>query len=130
MRIEHKNFALAGIIFTALSIVLGAFGAHALEALLSAEKLANFEVGVRYQVYQGLALMWLSLVSSLDKKALKQVYYLWLIGVIFFSGSLYVLAFTEVWDFTLGPLVFITPLGGTLLIFGWLRLLVALWRKS
>ena len=130
MRIEHKNFALAGIIFTALSIVLGAFGAHALEAVLSAEKLVNFEVGVRYQVYQGLAMLWLSLVTLNNTKAQKQVYWLWVIGVIFFSGSLYILAMNEHWDFKPGPLVFITPLGGTLLIIGWLRLLFAVWRKS
>lgn len=130
MTIQHKNFAIAGAFFTAIAILLGAFGAHALEALLSPEKLENFEVGVRYQVYHGLALLWLSLLAGFKPKALKQVFYLWLIGVIFFSGSLYILAMREHWDFEPGALVFVTPLGGTLLILGWLRLLLGLWRKS
>lgn len=129
MTIQHKNFAICGVIFLAIAIVLGAFGSHALKELLSPEKLGNFEVGVRYQIYHGFALLWLSLVT-LTAKASKQVFYLWLLGILLFSGSLYILAFRELWDFEPGALVFITPLGGTLLIIGWLRLLLSLWRKA
>lgn len=130
MTIQHKNFAVAGVVLTALAIVLGAFGAHALEAILSPEKLENFEVGVRYQVYHGLALLWLAVLSGPSEKALKQVYLLWLVGVLLFSGSLYILAMREHWDFEPGALVFVTPLGGTLLIIGWIRLLLAILRKA
>lgn len=129
MTIQHKNFAISGAALLMIAIVLGAFGSHALKEILSPEKLGNFEVGVTYQIYHGLALLWLSLVN-LPGKAAKQVYYLWMIGILFFCGSLYLLAFREVWNFEPGPLVFITPLGGTLLIFGWLRLLLGLLRKA
>ena len=126
MTIQHKNFAIAAVVFLAVAIMLGAFGSHALKEMLSPEKLGNFEVGVRYQIYHGLALLWLSLVA-LQGRASKQVYYLWLVGILLFSGSLYILAFREVWNFEPGVLVFVTPLGGTLLIIGWLRLLFALY---
>lgn len=129
MRIQHKNFAIAGAVFLAIAIMLGAFGSHALKEMLSPEKLGNFEVGVRYQIYHGLGLLWLSLVI-LPGKASKQVYLLWVLGILLFSGSLYILAFREVWDFEPGALVFITPLGGTLLIIGWLRLLLGLYKMS
>ncbi len=124
MEIQHKNIAITAVVFALLGIVLGAFGAHSLEAVLSADKLASFEVGIRYQMYHALALLFLSLITLNNKKAVQQSFVLMLLGVSLFSGSIYVLAFTQVWNFSPGALVFLTPLGGALLIIGWLRLLL------
>jgi len=124
MEIQHKNIAITAVVFALLGIVLGAFGAHSLEAVLSADKLASFEVGIRYQMYHALALLFLSLITLNNRKAVQQSFVLMLLGVSLFSGSIYVLAFTQVWNFSPGALVFLTPLGGALLIIGWLRLLL------
>lgn len=124
MEIQHKNIAITGVVFALLGIVLGAFGAHGLEAVLSADKLASFEVGIRYQMYHAIALLFLSLLTLNNRKALQQCFVLMLLGVLMFSGSIYILAFTELWNFSPGVLVFLTPLGGALLIISWLRLLL------
>ena len=129
MEIQHKNIAIIGVLMALIGILLGAFGAHGLEAVLSPEKLASFEVGVRYQLYHGLALLVLSLLIFKGSAVIKQVASLIVIGTLLFSGSIYILSFATAWNFSPGFLVFITPLGGVLLIIGWLRLLVALLKK-
>lgn len=98
------------------AVAAGAFGAHALKSRLSVEKLASYEVGVRYQMYHALALMVLTLVHERARsRGLCAARVLVLIGVLMFSGSIYVLALLE-WRW-MGP---ITPIGGSLMIIGWL----------
>ncbi|THF88807.1 DUF423 domain-containing protein [Deinococcus sp. KSM4-11] len=100
----------AGAILAALGIGLGAFGAHALKTQLDAALLADYETGVRYQMYAALALIALGSTQRPQRAGL------WLtLGAVIFSGSLYVLALTGVT--ILGA---ITPVGGVLLIAGFM----------
>lgn len=120
-----RNLITAGIILVLTSIILGAFGAHALEKVVSADKVHTFEVGVRYQMYQGVAMLLLASLSGYFSFSLKLVFRLQLIGILLFSLSIYGLVLTPLLGLNLkmvfGPL---TPIGGLLMILGWLVLLV------
>lgn len=106
----------------ALVIMLGAFGAHGLKESLSAEMMTIFETGIKYHFYHTLALLALLSFSKENVllKPVQSICMTWLIGIIIFSGSLYLLAITEIrW---LGA---ITPIGGVAMIIGWLWLAVS-----
>lgn len=114
-----KKIILTGLLLGFVSIVLGAFGAHKLKDILSAEHLSSFEVGVRYMMYHALFLLFIGNTPLLLDKQKNSIYYLALIGTLFFSLSIFLLTTTEVTriDFKfLGP---ITPLGGLFLITSW-----------
>ena len=110
-----RLFALAGAKLALLGVALGAFGAHALRERLSPEDLAIFETGVRYQMYHALALFAVAWVASRwPGAAVDAAGWMFIVGVVIFSGSLYALVLTDTrW---LGA---ITPLGGLALILGW-----------
>ena len=102
----------------AITIVLGAFGAHSLQEIISEEKIKSFETAVRYQMYHVLMLLFVNSVVEISKKNKKIITIIVLIGMVCFSGSIYAI--------TLGVKVqqiwFVTPLGGLLLITGWIML--------
>ncbi|WDT87589.1 DUF423 domain-containing protein [Alteromonas sp. 009811495] len=105
----------AGAIFAGTSVMLGAFGAHGLKSLLSAQMLNTFEIGVRYQMYHGLAILVLPVLSTYaEVKWLNRAAMCFVVGGVLFSGSLYALALTGIKWF--GP---VTPLGGLFFIMGW-----------
>lgn len=105
-------------------VMLGALGAHALKKVLSERLLASFTVGTRYQLYHALFLLLLGILSHQFKSPLLTAAILLAgIGVLLFSGSIYLLALLR-WSF-LGP---VTPLGGLCLIVSWLLLLIAAFR--
>lgn len=119
----RKIIFLAGIL-GALGVVLGALGAHALKAVLTDNQLTTFEVGVRYQIYHAMFLLFVGSTSYLTDKTKKTMAFLIAIGVLFFSGSIYLLSTNDLTsvDFKfLGP---ITPIGGLFLISGWLLVAV------
>jgi len=127
---ERKIIATAAFLGLT-AIILGAFGAHALKNYLSPEQLISFETGVKYQIYHALFLLFLGLsgVLLMDKTK-KLLYWLVVLGVILFSGSIYLLTTKNVTgiDFKfLGP---ITPIGGMLLITAWGILLVKVLNKK
>jgi uncharacterized membrane protein YgdD (TMEM256/DUF423 family) len=125
-----KKIISTAAIFGMLAIILGAFGAHALKKVLSIDELATFEIGVKYQMYHALFLLFIGL-SSLSEKAKKTIYYLVVIGVIFFSGSIYLLATNGHFiPFDFKTIGFITPIGGLLLILSWGVLLVHFLKKK
>jgi uncharacterized membrane protein YgdD (TMEM256/DUF423 family) len=124
-----RRIILAGLIFIVLSIILGAFGAHALKEVLAPEKLISFETGVRYQMYHGLALLIVGLNEDKFKSNLKWFYNLIIIGVVLFSFSIYFLAIQDVIDVKLKFLGPITPFGGLMLISGWIVLLIKVLKK-
>lgn len=120
-----KELALiSGSILGILSIVFGAFGAHALKKVLSEDRLSSFEVGVRYQMYAALTLLLIGynfqFVDSYERWAVYGILY----GCILFSGSIYLLSFKDLWKVNLRFLGPITPLGGVFMIIGWLIILV------
>ena len=106
-----------------LGVAIGAFGAHGLRAMLEASgRFDTFETAVRYQFYHALALLGVGVLLQLrpELRGLGLVGWLWLGGVILFSGSLYTLCFTGITK--LGA---VAPIGGLLLIGGWIGLLWA-----
>lgn len=125
----NYTFLKFGSFFALLGVILGAFGAHGLENHLSADQLSTFETGVRYQFYHALGLILLAILTAPMKqnRLLKYAGWLFIVGIILFSGSIYLLACRELLNIEswrwLGPM---TPLGGTCFIIGWgLLLLVA-----
>lgn len=127
---ERKIIATAAFLGLT-AIILGAFGAHALKNYLTPEQLISFETGVKYQMYHALFLLFLGLSAVfLTDKTKKLMYWLVVLGVTFFSGSIYLLTTKNVTgiDFKfLGP---ITPIGGTLLITAWGILFVKVLNKK
>jgi uncharacterized membrane protein YgdD (TMEM256/DUF423 family) len=107
-----------------LAVAFGAFGAHVLQNQLSTEMLQVFETGVRYQMYHALAMLAASLVAGRREQPLAiWAGRLFLIGTLLFSGSLYAIALLEQ-----PQLGMVTPVGGVLLLLGWLVLAVATWQ--
>ena len=108
---------LIGALYAGLSVLLGAFAAHALKHIITPDQLDIFKTGATYQMYHGLALLWLGvyvLHSSGSKTHLSRVCWLWTMGVLLFSGSLYLYVLTG-YKF----LVKVTPVGGIAMIVGW-----------
>ena len=122
----HRKILILGLFFSLLAVVLGAFGAHALKAIVSQDKLQIFETGVRYQFMHAFALIALSIYGSQnedksgEQKAIGWSAHFFLIGIFLFSGSLYLLTLLSITNYPmariLGP---ITPLGGLCFILGW-----------
>lgn len=120
----ERVFFVLGALSGFIGVAAGAFGAHGLKSRLSVEMLSVFEVGVRYQMYHAFALIavawaqlkWPSLLVTTGG-------WLFVVGTILFSGSLYLLSVSGVrW---LGA---ITPLGGLALSAGWVCIALAAWR--
>lgn len=125
----NKRIVLTAAVLLMLAIILGAFGAHGLKDKVSPERIATFEVGVRYQFYIGLAMLILGFNEEKLRFSLKPTFILLLIGVLFFSVSIYFLAIQEILGASLKFLGPITPVGGLLMIIGFLIFLVKLMRK-
>jgi uncharacterized membrane protein YgdD (TMEM256/DUF423 family) len=111
------------------SIVLGAFGAHALKQVLTIDQLTTFETGVKYQMYHALFLLFLSLNTHLSDKVKKTILIVTIIGVILFSGSIYLLATDSLNAFNFKVIGFVTPIGGLFLIVAWCIVLVKFLQK-
>lgn len=110
---------ITGALFGGLAVVLGAFGAHALKSALDAEAIKTFETGVKYQMYHALLLMLVAGLPQLSVQAKTSVFWLLLIGILLFSGSIYLLATNSLTAFDFKKIGFVTPIGGTLLIIAW-----------
>lgn len=119
----ERKISSVAVIMGMTAIILGAFGAHALKKQLTVEELVTFETGVKYQMYHALFLLFLGLTSMVTEKSKKMIFQLVIFGVIFFSGSIYLLATKTITGIDFKPLGIITPIGGTLLILGWIVLL-------
>lgn len=123
----QKWILIAGIVFAMFSVIIGAFSAHALKAVLSEYALSLFEKAARYQMYHGLALLGCGLLSALVNEHLTKIRFwislsasCFIFGTFSFCGSLYILALSgSKW------VVLFTPLGGLGFIFGWIFMLVA-----
>jgi len=114
-----------------LAVVIGAFGAHALEEAVATEQLETFEIGVRYQFYHALALIGVGLLMYWRKTSLLPwAGRLFAIGTLLFSGSLYLLALRELLQLNISWVGPITPIGGTLFIIGWALLLVSTYQQN
>lgn len=122
-----KEFTLImACIFGSSAIILGAFGAHALKKKLSNEKLSSFEVGVRYQMYSAITLLILGYNLNFEFFIEQLTIYSIISGTILFSFSIYLLSFSDIMGKNLKFLGPITPLGGLILIIGWISLLISI----
>lgn len=121
-----KRLLQLGAVFALLAVIFGAFGAHTLEKIVSSDELETFEIGVRYQFYHAFALLIAGLLSIWrPHRHLKIAGWLFAIGILCFSGSLYLLAVDEALGLSLRWLGPVTPIGGTLFIAGWGYLFLA-----
>ena len=126
---DKKILSAAGF-FGMSAIILGAFGAHALKKVLTIDQLATFETGVKYQMYHALFLLFLGLNNHLSYKTKKTILILTILGVILFSGSIYLLATDSLNVFNFKVIGFITPIGGLLLIIAWSILMIHFLKKK
>ena len=121
-----RVFFSIGCALGLLGVALGAFAAHALRARLAPELLATFETGVRYQLIHALALVAAAWACTRwPGRAAQASGWLFIIGALLFSGSLYALTFAGVRGLGL-----VTPTGGVALLLGWLCLLAAPWSRD
>ena len=125
-----RKILAAAAIMGGLAVILGAFGAHGLKQLIEPENIATFETGVRYQMYHALFLLFAGSTPLVSRKAKKAIFILALTGVLFFSGSVYLLACNSLFSFDFKVIGFITPIGGFLLILAWLLLLLNLIKRN
>ncbi|MFP3593364.1 DUF423 domain-containing protein [Chryseobacterium sp. SIMBA_038] len=113
-----------GAVYGMLSVILGAFGAHALKKILSVERLESFETGVRYQMYAAFFLLIVGYVLKFETSSEKWVSILMIAGTMLFSFSIYFLSLQDYLGANLKFLGPITPLGGLLMIISWGMLIV------
>jgi len=120
----NKTILITASILGVTGIILGAFGAHGLKELISVEAQQSFETGVRYQMYHALFLLFVGTTNIISPKTKRIIYYLILVGIVIFSGSIYGLATNMLTTFDFKTIGFVTPIGGLLLIVSWAFLFV------
>lgn len=125
----NRKILASAALLGALAVILGALGAHWLKTQLSPDQLESFKTGVRYQAWHALALLFLSATANKIKGA-RIVAWLWITGSLFFSISIYVLSTASISGLELSWLGPITPLGGVLLIAGWITLFILALKKQ
>ena len=120
-----KNLLMAsGLGF--LAVVLGAFGAHSLKEILTEVQLQSFETAVRYQMYHSIVLLFVNVYDGFSTTQKNRISYLFFIGVLLFSGSIYTIQLTPV---TAKSIWFVTPLGGMFFILGWFTMIIIFAKK-
>lgn len=128
----HRGYLITSFILAAVTVALGAFGAHKLDGLVADKAVKVFETGVRYQFYHvvGLALAGI-LYGAFPNRWVKNAGIFFLLGIVLFSGSLYILTYSTAIvspDFKwVGP---ITPVGGVMFIVGWIYLAIGVAKKK
>nr|WP_321452793.1 DUF423 domain-containing protein [uncultured Carboxylicivirga sp.] len=113
-------------VYGGLSVVLGALGAHALRSILTLDKLQSFETGVRYMLIHAVVLLVIGFVFKFKTRLQKGMAWSFIIGTFLFSFSIFLLSIANVFGWQLSFLGPITPMGGLLMIAGWILLLLAI----
>ena len=124
----NKKILATACFLGMLAVVFGAYAAHGLEKLITAESVETFKTGVQYQMYHALFLLFLGINNLITKRTKKVIFVLVTIGLMFFSGSIYFLATNTLTTFDFKTIGFITPIGGLLLILSWLVLGISVLR--
>lgn len=121
----NKRIILTAAIFGLIAVVLGAFGAHGLQGKVADEQLENWKTAVNYQFYHTLALLFLATFSRARNGLISLAYFGFTLGILLFSGSLYLLSTRAITGLSSGLLGPITPIGGVCFILGWIGLFMA-----
>jgi uncharacterized membrane protein YgdD (TMEM256/DUF423 family) len=124
----HKSYLITASLLAALAVMLGAFAAHGLKQIVPPETVSTFETGVRYQFYHSLALLATGIIYDKGRKSwMKFAGISFILGIVLFSGSLYLLTIMKATETVgLNKLGIITPFGGLFFIAGWIALAIAL----
>ncbi|WP_410221284.1 DUF423 domain-containing protein [Pedobacter sp.] len=127
----NKKIILTASFFGALAVILGAFGAHGLKNILAPDQLSIWQKGVEYQFYHTFAILYLSTFARYKNKLISLSFLFFSLGIILFSGSLYLLAVKDVYQISfakyVGP---VTPIGGVFFVMGWIGLFLAALRDK
>jgi len=121
----NKRIILTAAFFGALAVILGAFGAHTLKSLISTASLEIWQKGVEYQFYHTFALLYISTFARYKNKLIGFSFVFFTLGIILFSGSLYLLALKDTHQLSVQFLGPVTPIGGLCFIVGWVCLFLA-----
>lgn len=121
----NKRIILTAAFFGALAVIFGAFGAHALKKIIDPEALQTWHTGVEYQFYHVFALLYLSTFARYKNKLIGVSFICFTLGIVLFSGSLYLLAIKDAYHLAVGFIGPITPIGGLCFIVGWASLFLA-----
>jgi uncharacterized membrane protein YgdD (TMEM256/DUF423 family) len=131
-----KSYLITASLLAALAVILGAFGAHGLKLIVPPETVTTFETGVRYHFYHSFALLATGILFDKGRKSwMKFAGISFVLGILLFSGSLYLLTIIKATDTVgLSKLGIITPIGGLFFVAGWIALAIALslspWRTA
>ncbi len=126
----NKKIIIIAALLGIIAIILGAFGAHAFKDKLGIQQLATFETGVRYQMYHALFLLFIGTTAAISEKTKNRIFLFVVFGILFFSGSIYLLSTQTLSGVNFKSIGFITPIGGLLLILGWVFLVGGLLSKK
>jgi len=128
----HKTFLPLGAFSGAIAVALGAFGAHGLKQIVSTDAVTVFQTGVQYQMYHTLALLVVAVIyDRLPNRLIMWAGYFFSFGILFFSGSLYLITVLKVAGKTVPSVVgALTPVGGLAFILGWLCLLIGVFKRN
>jgi len=121
----NKRIILTAAFFGALAVILGAFGAHTLKSLITTASLEIWQKGVEYQFYHTFALLYISTFARYKNKLIGFSFVFFTLGIILFSGSLYLLALKDTHQLSVQFLGPVTPIGGLCFIVGWVCLFLA-----
>lgn len=120
----NKALLVTATILGITGIILGAFAAHGLKELVSSESIQTFETGVKYQMYHAIFLLNIGTSQIVNQNFKRIIFWLTLLGILMFSGSIYGLATNSLSGFDFKTIGFVTPIGGLLLIGAWTALLI------
>lgn len=122
MTVFDKNMVATAALLAAITIAMGALGAHGLKNLVDEKAIQIYETGIRYQMYHVLAILVLGIATLIPEKIKKRVFWFFICGIILFSGSIYLLALNAILPFDAKIIGIVTPIGGLLFIIGWILL--------
>ena len=127
----HSVFVMTGTFLAGLAVILGAFGAHGLKKIVPPETVSTFQTGVQYQMYHALALIFVGMLfEKADNGMMKWAGICFIIGILLFSGSLYLITLLKTKNTVgLSGIGIITPIGGLFFVAGWLMMLVGFWKS-
>lgn len=127
-----KIYLVLGTVLAGLAVILGAFGAHGLKQLVPPETVSSYQTGVQYQMYHAFALLIVGILAerAFQSSLLNYAGMAFVVGIVLFSGSLYLMASLKAVDKVgISGIGIITPIGGLFFILGWIMLLIAVAKR-